>query len=187
MAPDADAVGETIYLANYKPFEFTISEARARDCFAICTRFAAHAPTPAHARTQVNLSFDLRADGATVRAVIAAAASGDAAPLRLHGSPEVSLLSITLDGAPLAEGVGYTRTPDGGLVVEQAALPAAGTKFVLSTEVALNPQDNTSLEGLYLSSGNFCTQARALRRCACVLSARTGEQRRDQGTKETAA
>ncbi len=122
----------------------------------------------------MSLSFDLRADGATVRAVIGAVASGAAAPMRLHGSPEVSLLSITLDGAPLAEGVGYTHSPDGGLVVEQAALPAAGTKFTLATEVALKPADNTSLEGLYNSSGNFCTQARGtqMRACARVAAAR---------------
>jgi aminopeptidase N len=120
---------------------------------------------------QVSLEFELREDGAAVRAVIvAAAAAGVAAgtPLRLHGSPEVTLVSVTLDGAALAEGAGYSHDADGGLVVTS---PPAGP-FTLRTEVALKPQDNTSLEGLYLSSGNFCTQARArCVRCACRRSA----------------
>ena len=33
--------------------------------------------------------------------------------------------------------------------------------FTVETEVRIRPQDNTSLEGLYKSSGNFCTQCEA--------------------------
>ncbi len=132
-------------------------------------------------RAQVSLEFELREDGAAVRAVIvAAAAAGVAAgtPLRLHGSPEVALVSVTLDGAALAEGAGYSRDADGGLVV---TAPPAGP-FTLRTEVALKPQDNTSLEGLYLSSGNFCTQARA--RCVrCVRYTRASPQRTTDATR----
>jgi hypothetical protein len=69
MGDDADADGETIYLANYKPYEFTLSEASTRRSAthessvrvcsrlaappaagALCARSAAHAPAPSHAR-----------------------------------------------------------------------------------------------------------------------------------------
>ena len=106
----------------------------------------------------VRLEFDLRADGAVVRATIAATpAAGAPSAMHLFGSPDVTLLSVAVDGVALAEGAGYTRDAEGGLTV--ASTP--GKAFTLSTAVSLKPQDNTALEGLYLSSGNFCTQARA--------------------------
>ncbi len=108
-------------------------------------------------RRQVSLDFNLRDDGATVGATIGFAPAGPSAgPLRLDGSPEVVLASISLDGTALAEGSGYTRTADGGLVLPDPPNRA----FVLRTVITLDPADNTALEGLYLSSGNFCTQAR---------------------------
>ncbi len=36
-----------------------------------------------------------------------------------------------------------------------------GSLFCLEIEVQINPENNTSLSGLYLSSGNFCTQCEA--------------------------
>lgn len=45
---------------------------------------------------------------------------------------------------------------DGGLVVRQVP-----TRFTLSTQVIIKPQLNTLLEGLYRSSGIFCTQCEA--------------------------
>ena len=106
----------------------------------------------------VRLDFDLRADGAVVRATIAATPVGGAsAAMHLYGAPDVALVSVAVDGVALAEGAGYTRDAEGGLTVASAPAKA----FTLTTEVALKPQDNTALEGLYLSSGNVCTQARA--------------------------
>ncbi|HWD60258.1 MAG TPA: M1 family aminopeptidase, partial [Stellaceae bacterium] len=76
------------------------------------------------------------------------------APLRLDGE-ELELRAITLDGAPLAPGR-YRIEPDGDLVI---AGPPAG--FTLDITVAIKPQLNTALSGLYTSGGNFCTQCEA--------------------------
>ena len=135
---DADgAAGPAVFVKDYAPFEFTLEH--------------------------VQLAFDLRADGATVRSAITFAAASATGPLRLHGSTDLALQRVTLDGAALAEGAGFSRDAEGGMVVHA---PPAGRSFVLETEVALKPQDNTALEGLYLSSGNFCTQARRQRQAS---------------------
>ena len=73
--------------------------------------------------------------------------------LRLDGV-ELELESISLDGVPLPSD--RYAIDDQGLTVR--AVPDA---FVLRTTVRITPHLNTSLEGLYLSSGNFCTQCEA--------------------------
>ena len=75
-------------------------------------------------------------------------------PMFLDGE-ELALRSIELDGTPLVEGVDYTLTGEGLTLL---APPLAS--FTLSTTVAIKPQENTQLSGLYKSSGNFVTQAR---------------------------
>ncbi len=79
--------------------------------------------------------------------------SDTTAPLVLDGEG-LELVSITLDGTPLAEDA-YTLT-DTTLTVH--APPA---RFMLETEAVIHPETNTALEGLYKSSGNFCTQCEA--------------------------
>ena len=89
----------------------------------------------------------------------AAGGEGVASPaLELAGSPELVLRSLALNGVPLPPSA-YTRTPKGGLLLH-APLPDAAP-FTLQVEAVTRPQDNTSLEGLYKSSGNFCTQCEA--------------------------
>ena len=44
---------------------------------------------------------------------------------------------------------------------DRLTLPTALDKFVVETDVSIRPQDNTTLSGLYCSSGNFCTQCEA--------------------------
>ncbi len=122
---------------------------RRRCLLRVCT----HARTP-----QVSLDFSLREDVTAVRADVTykAREAAAAAPLQLHGHAWLDLVSVSLDGKPLGEGA-YERTPDSGLRV--ASVPHAEA-FTLHTVVRLKPQENTALEGLYKSSGNFCTQAR---------------------------
>jgi hypothetical protein len=94
-------------------------------------------------------------------------ASADAVaspPLELAGSPEIVLRSLSLNGAPLPASA-YARTPKGGLLLH-APLPD-GAPFTLSVETALKPQANTSLEGLYKSSG-ACTRIHARRMCTAL-------------------
>ena len=73
--------------------------------------------------------------------------------LRLDGE-NLRLLSLRLDGTPL------DITPDAtGLTIPAALLPAQA--FTLETEVEIDPEGNTALEGLYMSRGMYCTQCEA--------------------------
>ena len=73
--------------------------------------------------------------------------------LFLHGEG-VRLISIALNGAPIAV------TPDAaGLTIPAAMLP--DRQFTLETEVEIAPAANTTLEGLYMSRGLYCTQCEA--------------------------
>lgn len=80
--------------------------------------------------------------------------SAEGAVLDLYGE-ELELLSLQLDGKALQEGVDYRLTAEGLSVL---VMPEQGT---LETVTRIYPQKNTALEGLYQSSGNFCTQCEA--------------------------
>ena len=75
------------------------------------------------------------------------------AALELHGE-DLKLKSITLDSVRLNSDQ-YILT-DENLIIANAP-----EQFSLSIETQISPQTNTSLEGLYKSSGNFCTQCEA--------------------------
>jgi aminopeptidase N len=111
---------------------------------------------PAYRVTHTELTFDLDPASTRVEARLAIERHPDAAadaPLFLNGE-QLTLESLTLDGEPLAENA-YQH--DGqGLTV--AKVPAA---FTLETRVRIAPEENTALEGLYQSSGMYCTQCEA--------------------------
>jgi aminopeptidase N len=106
----------------------------------------------------VDLDFALGEDETLVRARLQMrrneAITGDPPPLELVGEA-LDCRGVWLDGEELARSA-YHATPD-GLRVER--VPA---RFELQTLVALRPQENTSLSGLYRTSGNFCTQCEAM-------------------------
>ncbi|MCO1334581.1 aminopeptidase N [Microbulbifer sp. OS29] len=74
-------------------------------------------------------------------------------PLLLDGV-ELELLSVTLDGILLSP-AGYREFPEG------LSIPVDRAEFLLEIQNRINPEDNTSLEGLYLSNGMYCTQCEA--------------------------
>lgn len=79
---------------------------------------------------------------------------GSSAPLVLDGV-DLKLISIKVDGKELKEG-------DYHLDSRHLTLPSPPQgKFTLEIDTEIQPQNNTSLEGLYKSSGNFCTQCEA--------------------------
>jgi aminopeptidase N len=78
-------------------------------------------------------------------------------PQVFDGSTYLNLKAIAIDGVALTAEQ-YSITGKQQLIVH--APPAA---FKLSITVAIDPVNNTSLEGLYKSSGNFCTQVPAAR------------------------
>ncbi|MEJ2643616.1 MAG: aminopeptidase N [Gammaproteobacteria bacterium] len=77
----------------------------------------------------------------------------DQVPLVLNGE-QLQLLSVALDGQLL-------NAADYELDAERLVIRQVPGAFTLEVETEINPAANTSLEGLYLSSSNFCTQCEA--------------------------
>ncbi|MGP9797887.1 aminopeptidase N [Halomonas sp. 86] len=111
---------------------------------------------PAYQVTHTELTFDLDPAATRVKArlLIERNENVDAqTPLVLNGE-QLSLISLVIDGTPLAE-ADY-QLGEGSLRIMQ--VPAA---FSLESEVEIAPGANTALEGLYQSSGMYCTQCEA--------------------------
>ncbi|WP_344708001.1 aminopeptidase N [Sphingomonas swuensis] len=100
---------------------------------------------------EVALSFELDPARTIVKARLSVTRNGEHdRPLRLDGE-ELELLGVRVDGAAVEP-----RFEDGRLVVDLAG-PAA----VVETEVAILPDKNSQLMGLYASGGILCTQCEA--------------------------
>ena len=101
---------------------------------------------------RVELAFDLHEEDTIVRAALSLRrqASG---PLVLDGE-DLALESILIDDNALPSDA-YTVSPS------SLTIPDVPDEFTLRTDVRIQPQNNTKLEGLYKSSGNFCTQCEA--------------------------
>ncbi len=112
---------------------------------------------PPYLVKSVDLYFDLREGETfvTTRAVYIANPDSQQVEdtLRLDGE-QLELLEISLDGEPLAAEA-YSVDDEG------LTLHAVPSRFELETRVRIHPEDNTALEGLYQSSGNYCTQCEA--------------------------
>ena len=76
-----------------------------------------------------------------------------AQPLELVGA-DLELLAIEVDGVALEAGQ-YQ------VVEETLTIPTVPEQFALLTMTRINPKTNTSLEGLYVSKGMYCTQCEA--------------------------
>ncbi len=118
---------EAIRLADYRPFPFRL--------------------------TSTTLDFRLAPRGTRVASRLEFVPLSPGADLWLDGEG-LQLLSLTLDGAPLA--VAPERH---GLRIPAAVIPER--PFAIETEVEIDPEDNTALEGLYISNGMYCTQCEA--------------------------
>jgi len=105
-----------------------------------------------HDVASVALHFELEGRRTTVRSTLKLKARGEERTLRLDGS-ELELVSVELDGRLLADN-------EYQLDAESLTLQTPEQcELVITT--AVEPAANTALEGLYLSSGNFCTQCEA--------------------------
>ena len=114
-------------------------------------RLSEYSP-PAYQIDSVDLGFDLREQGTRVSARLALrrVVEGPVATLRLDGEG-LQPLWVRLDGCELA--TDRYRIDD-----ESLTLIDPPETFVLESEVIVEPQNNTALEGLYRSGGMFCTQ-----------------------------
>ena len=115
-----------------------------------------YAPVP-WTTTFVDLSFDIRAGKTRVASRLAFArnqAQPSDGPVVLNRGHGVSLVSIALDGVPLA---GYELSEKELTFVVPAGLSA----FALEVVTDIVPEANTALEGLYHSGSTYCTQCEA--------------------------
>ena len=105
---------------------------------------------------EVDLDFELDEARTLVRAKLKVRRNPDAAPaadLVLDGRG-LDTHAVRIDGEPVAG----NRVE---IAAETLTVRDAPDAFVLDTEVAVRPGENKSLEGLYGSSGNLCTQCEA--------------------------
>ncbi|WP_413584674.1 aminopeptidase N [Bdellovibrio sp. HCB274] len=108
---------------------------------------------PAFSVESVHLDFILNEDFCRVIAKSKIKTVTAGAPLHLNGE-ELKLISVKINDKVLT-------TADYQLTAEEMIIPSVPTEFTLEIETQLEPQNNTSLEGLYKSNGIFCTQCEA--------------------------
>lgn len=136
------ASSRAVNLADYEPYPYNIEKVhldfKLGDDSSVCTSTLQISPPMPSARSRARLELD---------------------------GQELNTVSVVLNGRELEHGDpdGYTiRTkPDGDDIME--ILPAQHLKesFELQIQTHLEPEKNTKLEGLYRSSGTFCTQCEA--------------------------
>jgi aminopeptidase N len=109
---------------------------------------------PAFWTITVDLMFDLHPEKTVVTSICSYERNGSGpADLKLDGE-EIDLLTIAIDGKPLAKSA-YSKTKTG------LTLHKPPQNFTLKIVNTCNPSANTSLMGLYVSGGRFCTQCEA--------------------------
>ncbi len=112
-----------------------------------------YAPSP-YVIEKVELDVSIVPETARVRSlltIVPREGTAPGTPLELDGE-ELKLTSIAIDGLPLAL-TAYAETATGLSIAEPPL-----KRFVLETEVTIEPEKNTRLMGLYRSSGTWCTQ-----------------------------
>ena len=127
-----DALPQTIYLQDYKVSPFEIEK--------------------------TELVFDLGNDHTRVTATLSilrnSLSDEQGADLVLHGSEGLDLQSVSVDGQLLEEGA-YSRDSD------SLSISGLADRAIITTEVLIKPQDNTTMMGIYRSRTMYCTQCEA--------------------------
>ena len=113
---------------------------------------------PAWLVPAIRLDFDLAAAETIVRARLEVrrnhAEGAPDGPLVLDGGPGMHPRVVSIDGRRLVDD--EWRIEDDRLIIDMA-----GTAHVIETVVAIHPDKNTQLMGLYASGGLLCTQCEA--------------------------
>ncbi|WP_345551525.1 aminopeptidase N [Microbulbifer aestuariivivens] len=126
-----DAQPGTVYLKDYRQPDYLVDSTRLR--------------------------FELEPNATLVQSRLKVrrnpAAGEGLPPLKLDGV-NLELLSVAMDGAPLAA-ADFTCHDEG------LSIPVDRAEFTLEICNRIDPEGNTSLEGLYLSNGMYCTQCEA--------------------------
>lgn len=131
MRTDNSKTPQTIYLKDYTP-----------------------APFLAH---KTDLRFQIYEDKTIVTSTVAYEKNpaSDGQDLVLNGDHQ-TLIEVLLDGQVFSDYV----MDDGKMTIANAAKISNG-KFALTITTEIDPANNTALEGLYKSQGNYCTQCEA--------------------------
>ncbi|AOY88268.1 aminopeptidase N [Marinobacter salinus] len=112
---------------------------------------------PAYLVDTVDLRFELFENGARVHSTLEVRRNPESdageVPLELDGDSLI-LESVALNGAPLGDADFENRG-------DKLIIGPVPAKFELSVVTWIEPQNNTRLEGLYKSSGMFCSQCEA--------------------------
>jgi len=111
---------------------------------------------PDYRVASIDLRFDLDDTKTRVQSKLSVqkkSKESDTPPLKLNGEA-LQLVSVAINGKALSSSE-YTLDDD------YLIIPNVPDSFELAIETEINPQANTALNGLYLSSGNFCTQCEA--------------------------
>ncbi|MCF6440672.1 aminopeptidase N [Pseudoalteromonas luteoviolacea] len=106
---------------------------------------------PSHQVDHIDLTFNLSPLKTRVIAKYELQANGAQSYVQLDGV-DLTLISLKVDGQPHSD---FTQLVDG---IKINSVPAS---FSLEIETEIAPEQNTSLEGLYLSDGAYCTQCEA--------------------------
>lgn len=102
----------------------------------------------------IELTFELLADKTLVESKVQYQKSNtNAASLVLNGEQQ-KIISVLLDGSELA-------ASEYQLTAETLQLDNLPEQFELTIKTEIDPANNTSLEGLYMSAGAYCTQCEA--------------------------
>ncbi|MCO7573668.1 aminopeptidase N [Pseudomonas chlororaphis] len=112
---------------------------------------------PEYLIDETHLTFELFEDHSLVHAQLVMrrnpARGAGLPPLVLDGQ-QLELLSVSLSDQPLS-------ADDYQLDDSHLTLHPTSASFTVDTSVKIHPESNTALEGLYKSSGMFCTQCEA--------------------------
>ncbi|NRA36808.1 MAG: aminopeptidase N, partial [Planctomycetes bacterium] len=105
--------------------------------------------------SDVSLYCDLYDDESLIHAELKISRLGESAASLVLNGESMELRSISIDGQDLTAEA-YS-CDDQHLTIHQVP-----DEFTLNTVVMVKPQENTSLNGLYQTSGNYCTQCEAM-------------------------
>ena len=106
---------------------------------------------PAFEIRTVDLEFELHDTKTVVKNTMVIERHGDASESLVLNGEELELLSVVLDGRELHES--EYELDNLSLILHQLS-----ENFILEITNVINPEANTALDGLYKSSGIFCTQ-----------------------------
>ena len=111
--------------------------------------------SPDYTIDSVDLNFDLRDDETIVTSTMQLRRLRDGVNALVLDGEDLELKSVQINGDDIPSE--QYETDDKTLTIHNVP-----EQCTLQTVVAIKPQDNTSLSGLYMSSGNYCTQCEAM-------------------------